>query len=195
MTEALAMLMPALALALLHFLWQGALVGLLAWLALVLLSNARPQARYVVACLALLACVLLPVWSLAQALTGEDAAAVARGALAAGGIDTTMPATQGGALRVLPAPSVGALPWIVALWAAGVCLLSLRMACGLLWVRRLCRDAHAEAGSRWQACVDRLAPRLGIGRRVLLRLVDAGDSPVTAGWWRPWAAIRTQAWT
>ncbi|WP_407351205.1 M56 family metallopeptidase [Luteimonas sp. R10] len=185
MTDALAMLVPALALALLHFLWQGVLVGLLAWLALILLRNARPQARYAVACLALLACMLLPAWSLAQALTGADAAPAVRIALAAGDMDVAPPATQGDALRGLPAPPMDAQPWIVALWAAGVCLLSLRMACGLLWVRRLCRDAHAEAGSRWQACVDRLALRLGIGRRVALRLVGTGDGPVTAGWWRP----------
>ncbi|WP_149193118.1 M56 family metallopeptidase [Luteimonas suaedae] len=187
MTDALTVLVPALALALLHFLWQGMLVGLLAWLALILLRNARPQARYAVACLALLACMLLPAWRLAHALTGADAASApaARVALAADGMDAAPPTMQGDALLELPGPPVDALPWIVALWAAGVCLLSLRMACGLLWVRRLCRDAHAEAGSRWQACVDRLAPRLGIGRRVALRLVDVGDSPVTAGWWRP----------
>lgn len=179
-------LVPALALALLHFLWQGALIGLLAALALALLRNARPQARYAVACLALLACVLLPAWSISQAPAPGDAASAARIALMTGGDATAAPgADSGEVLRLVPTPPLDILPWVVALWAVGVGLLSLRMALGLLWVRRLCREAQAEAGCRWQACVDRLAPELGIRRKVALRLIGEGDSPIAARWWRP----------
>ena len=71
MTETVALLVPALASALLHFLWQGALLGLVAWLALAALRDARPQARYAVAGLALLACAVLPAWNLLQALSGQ----------------------------------------------------------------------------------------------------------------------------
>ena len=190
MTDLLAMfansLVPALALALLHFLWQGALIGLLAALALALLRNARPQARYAVACLALLACVLLPAWSVSQALVPDDATAAARTVLVAGGDAIGTPGTEpGDVLRLVPNPPLELLPWVVALWASGAGLLSLHMALGLLWVRRLCREAQAEAGCRWQACVDRLGPKLGIRRKVALRLVGEGDSPVAARWWRP----------
>lgn len=189
MTELLAAfassLVPALALALLHFLWQGALIGLLAALALALLRNARPQARYAVACLALLACVLVPAWGVWQAMASGDAVPVARVALASGGAIATSGTESDEALRLMPAPPLEFLPWVVALWASGAGLLSLRMAFGLLWVRRLCREAQAEAGCRWQACVDRLAPKLGIRRKVALRLVGEGDSPVAARWWRP----------
>ena len=52
MTELLPQVVPALAMALLHFLWQGAVVGALAWSALSLLKHARPQLRYAVACAA-----------------------------------------------------------------------------------------------------------------------------------------------
>ena len=184
MNEVLALLVPALGLALLHFLWQGAVVGLLAWLALSLLRNGPPQARYTVACMALLASVLLPAWTLVHALSGADATSLAPFAVATGEI-AAAPADADTALRALPAPSMAVLPWLVALWAAGAATLALRMACGWLWVRRLCREAHADLGGRWQACADRLAPRLGIARKVDLRLVDDGDGPVTAGWWRP----------
>ncbi|MBN8262321.1 MAG: hypothetical protein J0L59_08355, partial [Xanthomonadales bacterium] len=68
-------LVPALGTTLLHFLWQGTLVGIAAWAALLLLRNARPQARYLVACLALLACVALPAWTLAQAWPDAEPAA------------------------------------------------------------------------------------------------------------------------
>lgn len=182
MTELLPQVVPALAMALLHFLWQGAAVGALAWLSLSLLRRARPQARYAVACAALLLCVLLPAWSLAHALAGMARDALPQGAPALdAGIDT-MPLVwlrdAGQASALSPA-----LSWIVALWAAGACLLLLRMACGLAWLHRLQAGAHADG--RWQACVDRLALRLRVGRRVALRVVDAGDSPVCAGWWRP----------
>ena len=60
-------LVPVLGRALLHFLWQGTLVALLAAIALQLLRDARPQLRYAVACLALLACVLAPLGYIAWA--------------------------------------------------------------------------------------------------------------------------------
>ena len=56
MAELLSLLMPAIGWSLLHFVWQGLLIGWAASLALQLLRNARPQARYAVACGALLLC-------------------------------------------------------------------------------------------------------------------------------------------
>ena len=56
MNEALEMLVPVLGRALLNFLWQGALIGLVATVLLQAARNARPQLRYAIACLALLAC-------------------------------------------------------------------------------------------------------------------------------------------
>ena len=64
MNEIAAILVPALGTALLHFLWQGTLLGVLAATALALLRNARPQARYAVACAVLSASLLLPALTL-----------------------------------------------------------------------------------------------------------------------------------
>ena len=183
MNEFLSLLMPALATALLQFLWQGALIGLLAALALALLRNAQAQTRYAIACLALLACVLWPAFTLLQALMQtEDAASAAT--LTYIGADAAR--TANASLRhALQGPVASGLPWIVALWAAGVTACSLRMAGSVLWVRRMCNRAQATAGAEWQACAQRLAMRMGIRRTVALRLSDEGDSPVTAGWRRP----------
>ena len=81
MTDALAMLVPVLGRALLHFLWQGAVIGLAAALALQALRNARPQARYAVACLALLACALAPIVDMVGTAcgSGTDARALQHG--------------------------------------------------------------------------------------------------------------------
>ena len=62
---------PLLGRALLHFVWQGALIGLFAELALLALRDARPQLRYAVACSALLACVLAPAVTLAVIFTSD----------------------------------------------------------------------------------------------------------------------------
>ena len=71
-------LVPAIGWSLLHFVWQGLLIGWGAALVLHLLRNARPQARYAVACAALLLCAALPVggiaWRVQEALQAADAA-------------------------------------------------------------------------------------------------------------------------
>src|SRR5688500_16540696 len=169
MNEMAAVLVPALGTALLHFLWQGALIGLVAWLLLLLQRNARPQARYAVACIALLACVTAPVLSICLALLSSGAAealpTAGRLLADAAGAGPTPAAIH----PALPTPPDALLPWVVALWAVGTGLLSLRMAGGVLWVRRLCRDARADTDGRWQSCGDRLAERMQIGRKVALQ--------------------------
>ncbi|HEV2146927.1 MAG TPA: hypothetical protein VGR37_05975, partial [Longimicrobiaceae bacterium] len=67
----------ALGWALLHFVWQGALVAGLAALALHLLRGRSPQARYAVGCAALVVMLVAPV---ATGITAyEPAAALAAG--------------------------------------------------------------------------------------------------------------------
>ena len=53
-------LAQALSAALLHFVWQGALVGVLLWLALLILRNRPAAVRYTVACAALAILAILP---------------------------------------------------------------------------------------------------------------------------------------
>lgn len=190
MTDLAAQWLPALSAALLHFLWQGALIGLLAWLALALLRNARPQARYLVACLALALCALLPAWNFVRAFgTASDAVEavpqVAIGATALAPLAATAPSGIGfSALPGWSLPPDATTAWIVLLWSIGASLLSLRLALGAWWLRDLRRQAVPESGA-WQACVDRLVPALGIRRPVEVRIVANGTTPMVAGIWRP----------
>ena len=185
MTDAIASLVPLLATVLLYFLWQGALVGVLAWLLLSLLHAARPQARYAVACGALLGCVLLPALTFAKLYIAADAgtAAAARTIVDAGTI--AAPAVGVSMFSTLSSPGNPVLQWVVTLWAAGVGTLALRMACGLWWVRRLRNSQPCGDARRWEACVDDLAHHFGIRRRVAVRLIEDGDSPLSIGWWKP----------
>jgi D-alanyl-D-alanine endopeptidase (penicillin-binding protein 7) len=173
-----SMLVAAVGWTLVDFLWQGALVGCAAALGLVALRNGKPEQRYLFACSALLSCLLWPGLELWQRL--REASPVA-----AGGIE---------AARLIGAATAGPdahwlgylqsrLAWIVAAWAACALALALRMALGLLWIRRA--TAHNQTDRHWQSRLDQLARRLGVGRAVRLRVIDGLASPVTAGWWRP----------
>lgn len=171
-------LIDSLGWTLLHFFWQGALVGCLTALLLTLLRNARPELRYNIACAGLLACLLWPGMELVLRLQGGDMVTAQMrfaDALVTGG----GPGEAGGMLGWLQSQ----LLWIVALWAVCAALLSLRMALGLLWIRNANRSKRSDP--RLQAVVSRLAVQFGIGRDVRLRVVDQLDSPVTVGWLRP----------
>ncbi|KGF83102.1 peptidase M56 [Massilia sp. JS1662] len=177
---------PSLGWALLHFVWQGALIGCATAVVLVALRNARPERRYAVACFALLLCVAWPAADFVRMLLDDRNVAAAR------------------ALPLAAAPAAGLrdavgllawlqqhLHWVVGAWAACAAALGLRMALGLVWVGHAThgRPASARQGSdderAWQAKLAQLAARCGIDRTVRLRIVDSLASPVTAGFWRP----------
>jgi beta-lactamase regulating signal transducer with metallopeptidase domain len=189
MADLLATLIPVLGRALLHFMWQGVVIGLVAALALLLLRNARPQARYAVACIAMLACVVVPMAGVIVQLGAAADIATPAIAATAGHAAIAMPSTVD--IATWQARVDGALPWIVALWAAGACVLSLRMAMGLAWIQRLRATPQGAAHATWQARLDVLAGRFGLKRDVALRLVDALDTPASAGWWRPVVLLPT----
>jgi len=166
---------------LLHFLWQGALVGCVTAVALTALRNARPERRYLAACLGLLVCLAWPLLDLTLALrAGPDAA---RAGAALSGLAS---GAAGGDAAGLLAWLQAHLDWIVAFWAACSGALALRMALGLLWIGRAgAAAADNGATGAWQARLSQLAARCGLARAVRLRIVDGLCSPVTAGWWRP----------
>lgn len=188
-------LIQALGIGLMHSLWQCTLIGALAWLALRTLRHASPQARYVVACTALAACVLWPAaevlrqLSMATAPTFDMSTTVAPPrdivSMFAAFVAPDRPADLRSMLEA-------ALPWLVAIWAAGACLMLLRLAGGLRWVHRLQRDARDvenDAENRaWQTRLDRLAQRFGLSG-VRLAVFDDTDGPLSTGFWRPMVLV------
>ena len=173
-----AVLVTSVGWTLLHFVWQGALIGCATAILLVALRNARSETRYAVGCAALLACLAWPALDLVLFLqTGEtpQAARLLRDVVAA---PATL-ATATGAILWLQ----DHLQWIVSLWAACAVALGLRMAVGLVWIERAsCGDG---GDPYWQARLAQMASRCGLDREVRLRIVKSLSSPVTAGWWRP----------
>jgi beta-lactamase regulating signal transducer with metallopeptidase domain/predicted nucleic acid-binding Zn-ribbon protein len=179
--------------ALVHFLWQGLLVGMATAIALMLLRNARPQARYAVGCIALALCMALPlvgVWRglHAAASIGDvsmTGALASNAAITATVVDPVFMATSAPWQSTLQ----GQLPWIVALWSIGAGLLALRMAMGMMWIGRAGRARSGANDLQWQARLDRMALAFGIHRDIRLHVVIDLDSPVAARWWRPMVLV------
>jgi D-alanyl-D-alanine endopeptidase (penicillin-binding protein 7) len=163
---------------LLDSVWQCALVGLEASVALVGLRRAAPQLRYFHACASLLICLLWPLVQLLARLHGGSLDASGAPVLA-GMLDGALVAQGSGWQAFLQAHLI----WVVAGWAACAGALGLRLALGLLWVRRTARSERGDA--HWNARLNNMAAQFGITRELRLRVVDSIASPMTAGWWRP----------
>ena len=187
MSDFTAALVPAVGQALIHFTWQGALIGALAAIALRIARDARPQVRYAIASIAMLACAVVPIASVWLAFGDADAAAF---------VATRAP------MRFIEASNdaVVALDWrtrlasmsplIVALWATGASVFCLRTVFGVAWVERMRGTTQPPLQAQWQARLDALSERFGL-HGVALRLVEALDSPVAAGWLRPVVLLPT----
>ncbi|RZA29962.1 MAG: peptidase M56, partial [Lysobacteraceae bacterium] len=130
MNEWFGMAATSLAWALIDFLWQGLLVGWVCALLLALMRKARPQARYLVACGALLLCAALPLGGMISRMAEADAgvAAVVTASslpLAAAGpvatVVSALPAVDFDAGRFAgwEAALQERLPVVVLLWALG----------------------------------------------------------------------------
>ncbi|MFA9218595.1 MAG: M56 family metallopeptidase, partial [Sphingomonadaceae bacterium] len=163
------LLVPALGWALVHFVWQGLIVGAAAAFLLILLGGASPRWRYAVCAMALFMCLCIPLtyltWSLAQLGTPP----------------TPLPNADIPAWRhALQAR----MPALVVAWSLGVGLMTLRLSLGLVWVSRIRRRAIL-APAIWQDRLDALARRMGLHRRVQLKLHASLSGPITLGFWRP----------
>ena len=189
---------------LLHFFWQGALVAGVLAAVLAFLRRGSSQARYGVACVALVAMAALPLatglWlSRAKSVpsfstgspaaelygAGESQAERVAGTGAGAGAASTVPAQAalgGGQMRSLLDP---ALPWLVVLWLSGVVALSGVHLGGWVRVRRLRRRGVQPAEQRWRHATARLARQLGIRRPVELLASTRVAVPAAIGWLKP----------
>ncbi len=166
---------------LLHFIWQGAVLGLLAWVALALLRGADAKLRYSVACAFLVLMVVAPIATyllLKQpepppatlVLTAEAQASAATPTALVQRVQTTLDP---------------ALPWLLATWMMGVLLLSTRLLGSWLRVQRLRRLGASPVPAEWHLVLSRLCRELGLTRTVRLLQSAVVEVPTALGWLRP----------
>lgn len=180
----------AVAWALTHFLWQGALVGLLLAAALVLLEGKSASLRYAASVGTLAILLALPVATTLWLMWTET------------GLN---PESAASLLNRMPVPSklepVPAdrwqkiLPWFLAFWTLGVAVLSVYNLGGWLHVRRLRSRGTRPLPESWEKVVEGLRWRLGIARAVRVLETSSLTVPAVIGWLRPVILVPVSALT
>jgi beta-lactamase regulating signal transducer with metallopeptidase domain len=172
----------ALSAALLHSIWQLALIALLAALSLAALRRASAATRHAVGMFWLVAMAAAPVATLA--LCGQ--APALPGASPAWGEPALARAPA--LLPGLPEGSPGTAWLLVCLaqaWLLGVVAMAVRTFGGWRWMLRFERQEFADLPPHWQRRVDALHAAMGISRRVAVRLGARVKAPFTSHLLRP----------
>jgi beta-lactamase regulating signal transducer with metallopeptidase domain len=156
--------------ALLHFVWQGALIGLLTVSALNGLRSARASTRYAVVCAAFILLVAAPIVTM---LTLELA-----------------PSFSNAASHVLVTRAMASVApsWarnvVLLIWGVGVCVFGVRALVAYRYVVVLRAGARAAVGHVLDIA-RALEQRMRIRRRVRVVIAAASGSPSVVGWLRP----------
>ncbi|MGD1071217.1 MAG: M56 family metallopeptidase [Bryobacteraceae bacterium] len=169
----------ALTAALLHFIWQGAIGGLLLWVLLFLLRGRSANARYAASCAALALLSALPV--ITALVVYHPAAPVPAIAHA---VMPAFPIAGPAAISVHVSWLRLVRTWALPAWVLGVFLFSIRMVWGCTQVAAL-RRRGLRADEQVLALVGRLSARMGLTRPVSVLISAMADGPSVIGWLRP----------
>ncbi len=173
-------LVELIGLTLLHFLWQGALIGALYAASLPLTQAAEARSRYAIAVVTLAVLALSPLLTLAF-LSMTTTASVS----AAAALEPLQPAMHITAVTDAQSGAGSLLFWVVTAWSIGVAVLSLRLVLGWHYLRRLRRQADYQMAAPLTENLARLCQSLGIRSRVAVAVSRGIRSPVVIGWLKP----------
>jgi bla regulator protein blaR1 len=175
-----SLLVQQLGLTLLHFIWQGALIGLLYAGLLQLTRHAQARTRYNLAVVTLAALAIAPpltfTYLAIQTLGGVPASP-------GSGADMLVMTAQSAASATHVAGYW--LYWVVGAWLAGVLVFGSRMVIGWRYLTRLRRTADRAAADHLHPVMRQVADKLGILRDIGLAVSSRIDSPVVIGWFKP----------
>jgi beta-lactamase regulating signal transducer with metallopeptidase domain len=191
---------------LLHFIWVGSIVAVLAALGRRLLRRAHPNVRYAYALASLTMLAAAPAVIAAVLAAGSFAPDDARGAPAMEGTwSTASPVAQAG--EIVPARQKAAersahsvlsrlLTWadvmvdiLPGVWLLGAPMTFIYMAAGLWGAERLRRRSQPLSDDALSALCDRLADALGVIRRVAVGVCDRVAAPLLLGIARPFVVL------
>jgi len=196
--------------ALLHFIWQGALIAILLALFLTLTKKTSPNVRYFVSWLALGVMVTLPAISIWQA--APEAMYIAeRNALRSVLIDQFHLLDNGSAVagedgvrleEVASEPAFAGMGtaeesgfswawfadvqnYFAVFWLIGVAVMTLRLAGGCWWIHRLKGSLSHPVPDELHRTFKRLIARAGIRQRVTIRQTTSVAGAMLVGWLKP----------
>jgi uncharacterized protein (TIGR03435 family) len=181
-----------LGMTLLHFLWQGLFIAILyAAARRILARTPSPQARYLLACVALAAMMAAPfvTWEL-MSPSDQSPEAIYRIASTSQAASTTGIAT----MTTLPASVRATLSsvhseqflfWVVVIWLAGAMAFWIRLAGGWVVSARMRSILVRRAPPEWQETLRKLGAQIGLSRPVRLLVSALVHVPTVIGWLRP----------
>jgi beta-lactamase regulating signal transducer with metallopeptidase domain/beta-lactamase class D len=192
---------------LIHSLWQDALIGLVLAAIFKLLSGAKPQSRYFIACVALAAMIILPVittYVLRNRQTGPrdivvvddsppimsvDANVQNNRLIGNGRINSTQQTNWiSRTITETRNTSQGVekfLPWLILLWLVGVGIYAFRLGGGLFGAANLRQLPARVSNPKLNDLVNELASRLSIKRNIKICESFLISVPMTVGWIYP----------
>jgi beta-lactamase regulating signal transducer with metallopeptidase domain/beta-lactamase class D len=196
---------------LIHSLWQDALLGLALAAALKLLSRAKPQSRYFIACLALAAMLILPVITTyvlhaRQAnplgiVVDDDPAAGASVEsslrnIRANGNERLAGTTKNDWINLAIAETRDTservekfLPWLILLWLVGVFIYAVKLGGGLFWTAKLRKLTVKISNPKLDELVNKLTAQLSIKRKIKIYESSLINVPMTIGWIYPFILL------
>jgi GWxTD domain-containing protein len=164
-------------LALVHFLWQGMLLGLLVWVAARWIG--APRLRHGIA----VAALLLMLGSFVMTLLVSIPTATMRDGQAAM-VPSRVP-DRALAVGSFQKDWAEVLPWLSGAWICGVLVLAGSRAGGWWMTRRLRRQGVCLPGNEWRTRMDALQARMGLSAPVAWLESSLVHTPMVLGWLRP----------
>jgi beta-lactamase regulating signal transducer with metallopeptidase domain len=171
----------ALGWSLLHFLWEGAIIAVLAAGVLAVLRRSGAHIRYAVNCAALILMLIAFVATLQEMRTVPASSRSASDAAAATPAAPD-PASWGGPAL---APVRDYMPALVWAWFGGVIALTIRSIGGWAAAGRFARRHTWAADASWEERFGVLVDRLRIARPVRLAVSAVAQVPAVVGWMKP----------
>jgi len=167
---------------LVHFVWQGLLIGALFFVVNSLLAERSANTRYVWGIVCLATALLTPAATFAVLLdASRDSAAGVNTSLAMAGL-----AAPGASLLAAIREGINEiLPFLVLLWGAGVLLLSTRTLVGWRMAHKLCRRGVRPLTEELQTSVDSMMQQFRLSSTVTVLESVLVHVPTVIGWLKP----------
>ena len=205
--------------ALLHFLWQGALIGLVTSIVLGIIDRRSSHARYLVSCLSMFACLLVfmgtvfsfggvensaiqqgptqlqivgqdPVELGLDELLMLDSGRVAETSSPSLAVDDAESTSSWMGITINSVVSVMAI-----IWCIGIFVMGIRFARCWAMTQLLRRHGTSIPEQRWLELFDSVRKQLGVSRTLRLLQSTIAGTPMVIGWLKPAILIPTSVFT
>jgi bla regulator protein blaR1 len=174
-------LIQSLGWTLLHFIWQGALIGVGYATVKLIVPSSHAEARYAAGLVALALIALCPIATLA--IIYPHFAVAAASGVESTGIDVVVAATSAAA-PTIEFTLDKVLPWLVLTWGLGVAVMAWRALRQWQVLERIARHS-ARTSSELERILASLERRFNLFRSVRVLVSEQIDTPTLIGWIKP----------